>query len=597
MKNSVRLLSLMITFAMFLSTMPLILSFASAVDGKPGTGKQAVPASEQIEAVGDKTVEETPEQPEAVREEHTIDGIIKYVGETMPVQPDKKSFRLPSIEIGTMTVTNYFLVNDEYCEDRAEAGSILRAGMKARENAISIKFKAPTSEVDNYSSYYSSLFYDLIDIAEEHTGLGTEGDYLKWHVRSLSGPVSIMFDASYYYFDLTVNVTYYATAEQEQELDAACAALLSSLNIRDASDYDKVKAIYDYMCANIVYDYDNLSDDSYTLKYSAYAALINGTAVCQGYANLFYRLALSSGVDTRLIAGTGNGGNHAWNIVQIGDLYYDLDSTWGASYYSYDKGNTWFLKSEADFSDHSRAPEYATDAFNAEYPMSNVSFTAGTGDPGANTYEYSYCDASADHAHNFEWQITDDYAYNADASCTEGVTYRYTCSCGEHSLSDLVFEIGDPLGHDYNGVVTQPSCTEQGYTTFTCTRCNDSYVGEYVDPIAHTLTHVAETASTAESDGNVEYWHCEECGKYFSDGQGTNEIGLDDTVIPALTRIPGDVDGDGVLTSDDALALLYNIFFYETTPEYDYDGNGAVTSDDATYLLYHIFFADAYPLN
>lgn len=44
--------------------------------------------------------------------------------------------------------------------------------------------------------------------------------------------------------------------------------------------------------------------------------MINKTAVCQGYASLFYRLALDAGVDTRVISGEA-GGPHAWNIVKL----------------------------------------------------------------------------------------------------------------------------------------------------------------------------------------------------------------------------------------------------------------------------------------
>ncbi len=41
------------------------------------------------------------------------------------------------------------------------------------------------------------------------------------------------------------------------------------------------------------------------------------------------------------------------------------------------------------------------------------------------------------------------------------------------------------LGHDYAATVTPPTCTEQGYTTFICSRCGDSYVDDYVDPLGH----------------------------------------------------------------------------------------------------------------
>ena len=39
--------------------------------------------------------------------------------------------------------------------------------------------------------------------------------------------------------------------------------------------------------------------------------------------------------------------------------------------------------------------------------------------------------------------------------------------------------------HDYKATVTKPTCTERGYTTYTCSVCGDSYKGSYVDPLGH----------------------------------------------------------------------------------------------------------------
>ena len=54
----------------------------------------------------------------------------------------------------------------------------------------------------------------------------------------------------------------------------------------------------------------------------------------------------------------------------------------------------------------------------------------------------------------------------------------------------------------------------------------------YSESISHSLTHVAAKAATTKSEGNIEYWHCEACGKYFSDNAATKEITQAETVIP-----------------------------------------------------------------
>ncbi len=73
--------------------------------------------------------------------------------------------------------------------------------------------------------------------------------------------------------------------------------------------------------------------------------------------------------------------------------------------------------------------------------------------------------------------------YNSVATnptCTEKGYTTYTCSCGYSFKSDYV----NPLGHTYNSVITQPTCTETGYTTYTCA-CGDSYVTNETPAIGH----------------------------------------------------------------------------------------------------------------
>ena len=64
-----------------------------------------------------------------------------------------------------------------------------------------------------------------------------------------------------------------------------------------------------------------------------------------------------------------------------------------------------------------------------------------------------------------------------------------------------------------------------------CEICKESYGS--LDPNNHTdLKHIDAKAATAAAEGNIEYWYCEACGKYFSDNAATKEITQAETVIP-----------------------------------------------------------------
>ena len=70
-----------------------------------------------------------------------------------------------------------------------------------------------------------------------------------------------------------------------------------------------------------------------------------------------------------------------------------------------------------------------------------------------------------------------------------------------------------------------------------CEVCGKAY-GE-PDPNSHTdLKHISAKAATEDAEGNIEYWHCEGCNKYYSDKDGTKEIKKADTVTAKLPKTP-----------------------------------------------------------
>ena len=326
-----------------------------------------------------------------------------------------------------------------------EAAVILRKGMENREARIAIRCPADAITPTD------GILDEIAEKAMEETGVPTQGDYIRWTYAGWSGSYSLESDDEGLHYVFVYDCKYYTTAAQEAELSEKIDSVLQSLDINDeSSDYDVICAVYDYICANVSYDYDNLNDSEYLLKYTAYAAMINKTAVCQGYSALMYRMLQQKNIDCRLIPGS----NHAWNIVAIDGVYYNADSTWDAG--RDPKNYAYFLCGDSDFAEHTRYSEYSTEEFYRLYPMAET--------------KYVVCPS-----HSYGAWVT-----TKAPTCTEsGIETRTCAKCGASEDRAI-----PATGHHYDAVATAPTCTEKGYTTHTCV-CGLSYTDSYTDAVGH----------------------------------------------------------------------------------------------------------------
>lgn len=103
------------------------------------------------------------------------------------------------------------------------------------------------------------------------------------------------------------------------------------------------------------------------------------------------------------------------------------------------------------------------------------------------------------------------------STCTEIGWNEYdTCSRCDYSTYNEI----PKLGHDYKSTVTPPTCTEKGFTTYTCSRCNDSYVSDYTDTLGHTNGEIIienKINPTCTTDGSHdEVVYCTVCNAELS---------------------------------------------------------------------------------
>ncbi len=112
----------------------------------------------------------------------------------------------------------------------------------------------------------------------------------------------------------------------KKDWNTAVKELLKGIS-GSASEYEREKMIHDRLAAKVTYTF---SDNAHT----AYGALVEGKAVCEGYARAFQYLCYQSGIQCLIVSGTStNPSNdkpesHAWNMAKIDGDYYHVDVTW-----------------------------------------------------------------------------------------------------------------------------------------------------------------------------------------------------------------------------------------------------------------------------
>ena len=186
----------------------------------------------------------------------------------------------------------------------AEVSQKILESVYNRESVIQIRYRGDTK----------NLTRALEEMLEE---ILASDDYLRYSIYRWG------FEYIGYSGDvvLTFSFEFWTTLEQENYVDKRVKEILNEIIKPGMSIDERQKVIHDYIVANVAYD-ESLS------RYSAYNALAEGKAVCQGYALLAYKMLKEAGIENRIISGTARGQNHAWNLVNIRGNWYHMDVTW-----------------------------------------------------------------------------------------------------------------------------------------------------------------------------------------------------------------------------------------------------------------------------
>ncbi len=123
--------------------------------------------------------------------------------------------------------------------------------------------------------------------------------------------------------------------------------------------------------------------------------------------------------------------------------------------------------------------------------------------------------------------------------CLEQGYTSYECIvCGNSFVDDYT----DPAGHTWAYSVFQPTCTQQGYTYSRCKVCGESKKYDYVDPLGH--DYVTTTVAATCTNGGYDYHFCSRCEDHYLDNN-TDPLGHDfsvTTVPPTCTEDGYDIE-------------------------------------------------------
>ncbi len=240
-------------------------------------------------------------------------------------------------------------INEFFSEE--EMVSYLREGLKNREGEIEMFLWLP----EYTNGYHKTLYDKAVKENEDLSSDSSLGDYFAFHILDYAADLQDLRveQNGLRKYKLVYCPQYYTTKEEEEQVESEVQRLINgSLGLdSNASDIEKVEAVYRYLATSATYDLSLRNNEE---RCSAYDALVLHKSVCQGFANAVYKLLRELGIMNRIVTGEVYYENewrvHAWNLVRIDDVWYHLDATTEVHFveeYGY-VSYKWFLKNDAD---------------------------------------------------------------------------------------------------------------------------------------------------------------------------------------------------------------------------------------------------------
>lgn len=172
----------------------------------------------------------------------------------------------------------------------------------------------------------------------------------------------------------TGNTTGWKNNETKQVVDK-CAAIYKEIIKDGMSDKEKVTAIHDYLIYHADYTANGDLSQASMWNHSVAGLVLDGSAVCDGYARSFYLFCKAAGLECEYVGGYGlpktEDSSHAWNRVKVDGKWYYVDCTWDDPIGGNRECKKYFM-SETLWSDHEET--YQNDWLNGKDTTEEIGF-------------------------------------------------------------------------------------------------------------------------------------------------------------------------------------------------------------------------------
>ncbi len=133
-------------------------------------------------------------------------------------------------------------------------------------------------------------------------------------------------------------------------------------------------------------------------------------------------------------------------------------------------------------------------------------------------YRYTCSVCAASYTETYDTPVTHNFCNwhtNGSVSCTVGMTEERKCAdCG---LTETRYV--PPHGHDYSVSFTEPTCETEGYSTFYCEHCGNTYKGDFVPAKGHSMSNWIDVEMVSCTQDGVQRRECTVCPYYETRGE------------------------------------------------------------------------------